>query len=558
MQWIIIGIVIISCIILKSVYDKFSIKKKIMRKLLRNWGCLSEEEISYERQQTIASFYESKKEPEKDIDEITWHDLDLETLFYEINQTGSAMGEEYLYSVLHKPLPGGEEYERRQELIHLYEEREDIRLTVGRIFMETGKLKKISVYEYISYLDTCPKGNTWISILCILGFFAALLVTIFGGLSGLALIFISVGINMMVYYREKEKVGKYYDVLLYLLRVFYGARKFTKCEIPELSKYCEEISEVLKSFRGFRSGAFLINSTLDGGSFFDIIMDYVRMLFHVDLIKFNQMVTMIRNKREPLTELFKTLGILDAMYAVASYRVYLGTDNYCEPEFTTDNIGMEVEGLFHPLVENPVKADFSEINSVLLTGSNASGKSTFLKAVAINALLSQTICTSMSKYYKAPRYKIFSSMALSDNIFENESYFIVEIKSLKRILDKIDDTTPMLIFIDEVLRGTNTLERIAASSRILSELAAKNTMCFAATHDIELTYILENKYSNYHFTEDVIDNTVVFEYILHKGRATSRNAIKLLTMLGYPKEIVSQAETSVEEYLRDGQWKIFE
>ena len=149
-------------------------------------------------------------------------------------------------------------------------------------------------------------------------------------------------------------------------------------------------------------------------------------------------------------------------------------------------------------------------------------------------------------------------MALSDNIFENESYFIVEIKSLKRILDKIDDTTPMLIFIDEVLRGTNTLERIAASSRILSELAAKNTMCFAATHDIELTYILEKKYSNYHFTEDIINNTVVFEYILHKGRATSRNAIKLLTMLGYPKEIVSQAETSVEEYLRDGQWKIFE
>ena len=123
------------------------------------------------------------------------------------------------------------------------------------------------------------------------------------------------------------------------------------------------------------------------------------------------------------------------MYAVASYRTYLGQDNFSEPVFVKDSLSIEVKGLYHPLVENPVKADFSENKSVLVTGSNASGKSTFLKAVAINALLSQTICTSLSSYYKARKCKIFSSMALSDNIFENESYFIVEIKSLKRILD---------------------------------------------------------------------------------------------------------------------------
>ena len=149
-------------------------------------------------------------------------------------------------------------------------------------------------------------------------------------------------------------------------------------------------------------------------------------------------------------------------------------------------------------------------------------------------------------------------MALSDNIFENESYFIVEIKSLKRILDYMDDDIPMLIFIDEVLRGTNTLERIAASSQILYEFSKKNVLCFSATHDIELTHILENSYSNYHFTEDVVNGEVVFEYLLHPGRATSRNAIKLLTMLGYPKEIVTKAETAANDYVKTGQWKIFE
>lgn len=558
MQWFIILFAVLAFIAGKAIYDKISITKKIMRKLHRNWGCLSTEEISHERRQTISSYYNSRKEEGMDIDEITWQDLDLETLFLDMNQTGCAMGEEYLYSVLHKPLISDEEYEKRRYLIELFEEREDIRFYLGKIFREMGKLRKISIFEYLNYLDSCEKGRIWLNLLCVLGMVISVGITVFYGFSGLFLVFCSVGINMYVYYKEKARVGKYYDVMLYFIRVLYGARKLTKCNIPEISEYLVEIEKVLKEFRGFRSGAFLINTTVDGGSFFDIFMDYIRMLFHVDLLKFNQMVKILHSKKEPLELLFKTVGELDAMYAVASYRTYLGQDNFSDPVFVKDSLSIEVKGLYHPLVKNPVKADFSENKSVLVTGSNASGKSTFLKAVAINALLSQTICTSLSNYYKARKCKIFSSMALSDNIFENESYFIVEIKSLKRILDYIDDDIPMLVFIDEVLRGTNTLERIAASSQILYEFSKKNVLCFSATHDIELTHILENSYSNYHFTEDVVDGEVVFEYILHSGRATSRNAIKLLTMLGYPKEIVTKAEMAANDYVESGQWKIFE
>ena len=103
---------------------------------------------------------------------------------------------------------------------------------------------------------------------------------------------------------------------------------------------------------------------------------------------------------------------------------------------------------------------------MLLTGSNASGKSTFLKSVALNAILAQTIYTVMADSYRAPYFRIYSSMALKDNLMGNESYFIVEIKSLKRIYESADEKVPMLCLIDEVLRGTNTVERIAASSQI--------------------------------------------------------------------------------------------
>jgi DNA mismatch repair ATPase MutS len=145
-------------------------------------------------------------------------------------------------------------------------------------------------------------------------------------------------------------------------------------------------------------------------------------------------------------------------------------------------------------------------------------------------------------------------MALRDNIFSKESYYMVEIKSLKRILDRVNNDIPILCFIDEVLRGTNTLERVAASSRILSHLARRNTLVFAATHDIELTHILENDYSNYHFQERIEANEILFDYKLYQGKAVSKNAIKLLDMLKFPREITTSAEAAAEDFLKKGEW----
>ena len=145
-------------------------------------------------------------------------------------------------------------------------------------------------------------------------------------------------------------------------------------------------------------------------------------------------------------------------------------------------------------------------------------------------------------------------MALTDNLLGNESYYIVEIKSLKRILDSSNLEIPMLCFIDEVLRGTNTLERIAASSSILSTMAQNHCICFAATHDLELTSILENHYHNFHFQEQITDGDVLFDYTLYDGKSNSRNAIKLLDLLGYSKEIIDNSQLSCETFLKHGVW----
>ena len=147
-------------------------------------------------------------------------------------------------------------------------------------------------------------------------------------------------------------------------------------------------------------------------------------------------------------------------------------------------------------------------------------------------------------------------MALRDDLMAGDSYYIVEIKALKRIMDAAEEKSenPLLCFVDEVLRGTYTVERIAASAQIMDSLACKGVYCFAATHDIELTHLLADKYDNYHFEEDVKDGDVLFSYRLLDGRAQTRNAIKLLKVIGFSDEITEHAEDRVQRFVRTGQW----
>ena len=148
-------------------------------------------------------------------------------------------------------------------------------------------------------------------------------------------------------------------------------------------------------------------------------------------------------------------------------------------------------------------------------------------------------------------------MALHDDLGSGESYYIVEIKALKRILDAASEgEQKVLCFVDEVLRGTNTVERIAASTQILQSLTQKRMLCFAATHDIELTELLKDSYENYHFEEEIVEGDIFFPYTLMEGAAKTRNAIKLLEIMGYEKQEIDRAFSQAERFVQSGQWSV--
>jgi DNA mismatch repair ATPase MutS len=190
----------------------------------------------------------------------------------------------------------------------------------------------------------------------------------------------------------------------------------------------------------------------------------------------------------------------------------------------------------------------------LITGSNASGKSTFIKALAINGILAQTLLTCAAGRFQTRPSLIITSMAMRDDISKGDSYFIVEIKSLKRIMDLVRKY-PCVCYIDEVLRGTNTVERIAASVSVLEYLHARRCLCVVASHDIELADILAAKFDNYHFCERVTDDGITFDYKLKHGAATTKNAIRLLGFMGFGEEIVDKANQLSCAYEEKGSWR---
>ena len=551
---VIAGVLVL--LFLKSIWDEKKYTEKLYRKMEREWGQVPQESYTEDKYRSLQFYYNSRPKDMGDIDLITWNDLDMDQIFMTMNNTGSAAGEEYLYAMLHTLSYSEEELLERNRLIEFFAKNKQQRQKLQEQFLRMGKEKNISIYEYMNLLHLLKRESNLPRIMSMLTMLAAFGLIVFRPVAGVIAVLVVGIFNAYQYYKRKMDIEKYFSVVSHLIRMLDGMETLTKCDIAEIKTYTDRIRKTLKVFAGFRKGAGIVAAKKPTGDLLEGMLDYIRMLFHIDLIKFNRMLQIFDSHEKELTELFETAGFLDAMIAAASYRKLMR--EWCLPVLSHATPHLQTENIYHPMLDAPVKASLSENKSVLITGSNASGKSTFIKTLAINAILAQTIYTVMADSYESSYFMVASSMALRDDIFSKESYYIVEIKSLKRIMDRLNAKVPMLCFVDEVLRGTNTLERIAASTEILAGIAENNAMCFAATHDIELTHILEAQYSNYHFQEYVEENQVLFDNKLYPGRAVSKNAIKLLRMLGYEERITKRAEERVQCFEDTGEWKRLE
>jgi DNA mismatch repair ATPase MutS len=210
---------------------------------------------------------------------------------------------------------------------------------------------------------------------------------------------------------------------------------------------------------------------------------------------------------------------------------------------------LNFQDLYHPLIEEAVPNTLENISgSILITGSNMSGKTTFMKTVGVNFILAQSFYFTLSKEFNVPALKVKSAIRTEENLLEGKSSFFAEIEAINYFLQLSNNKNEYLFIIDEIFRGTNTIERLAASTAVLKYLN-RNNKVFVTTHDIELQDLLENNYKMFHFSEQVEDGKFFFNYKLKEGPCSSGNAIKLLEIMNYPAEIIAEANSIAKKLL---------
>ncbi|MBX3215478.1 MAG: DNA mismatch repair protein MutS [Labilithrix sp.] len=241
---------------------------------------------------------------------------------------------------------------------------------------------------------------------------------------------------------------------------------------------------------------------------------------------------------------FRALAELEALASIAGFA--FENPDHAFPEIVTDRATFEGESLGHPLIDGDkrVSNDVTVAgpgHALIVTGSNMSGKSTLLRAIGINAVLTNTGGPVCAKSLRTSRLAVATSMRVSDSLEEGTSRFYAELKKLKLVLDlarkvhKDPAEGTLLFLLDEILHGTNTRERLIGARAILMELLAQGAMGAVSTHDLGLGDLEKEKpehVENVHFEEQVEGDVMSFDYRLRAGVVQSSNALRLMKIVG--------------------------
>lgn len=483
------------------------------------------------------------------IDDITWDDLNMDSVFKRLNYTRSTVGEEVLYSLLRLPVLDREQLDQRENLISLFQKDANIRLSIQYFLSGLGFSQDIRLGDWLYGTPGTLSTSIAPYVALILILVTSPLLFLVSPSLGLTVAVTTAIVNMTVHAKTVRSQQMYLEPVKYLVRMIFTAGKISKLSHEDLKGDFKKLSILYKKLNSFSVQNFLYMQTVSQDPF----TEYLKTVFLGEIVFFKKTMSQLLQHQKELQEMYELLGKLDSLISIASYRESM--TGWCRPEFEMEkDKSFSITGAWHPLIENPVPNSMQLVMPALLTGSNASGKSTWLKVCAINVLLAQTIHTCTAAGYHCSFFRLYSSMALRDDIGSGESYYIVEIRSLKRILDAAEGKPGVFCVIDEVLRGTNTLERIAASSEVLSLLSRKGCLCMAATHDLELVQLLDGIYTPYHFQENITDAGISFDYILYPGPTKTRNAIKLLALMGYEPSMVDRAEQKSKKFMETGLW----
>jgi hypothetical protein len=535
---------------ISTYYLRLRASEKKLEKIKSKWG----KPLNTRRNFDLIKTYLNADSSNDKLSESTAEDIDLQSVFNYIDRTCSKPGKQYLYKKLHLPETSSHklfELDAKIEAINLNKPNREL------IELELSKLNSTNAY-YIADLFLkkhellfVPAMKFYIKIVPFIILALIISMVIVPNPVSVLLLLFFVGYNVVLHYGNKKKISTYTNSMPQLLIMHDVAVWLVK----NTAALNEIVKQSLQNLRGLKRSLSIINleSKLinNAGDLSYAVFRLIKTLFLLDPRIYINSIKHIERYRNDIAQVYEYVAEIDMLISIQSLRA--GLPFYSKPEFIDVNVKMYITELYHPLIDNCVtnslytRAD----KGALITGSNMSGKTTFIKSIAVNALLAQTLFTSCTKIYKAPFLKIQTSIKTTDSIEEQKSYFQAQAQSILNIMGRSTEFEDVksLVIIDEIFRGTNSIERIAAAKSVLSYITANQNFVFVSTHDLELAELLDEDFAIYSFEDSKSGGSLVFDYKLKEGFLKSRNGIAILESMGYPESVIDDANIVSERMM---------
>lgn len=473
-------------------------------------------------------------------------DLDIfgrSSLFQLINRTGTVDGAQLLKSWLVKA-SSKKIIELRQkaisELSPMIEWRQ--KLQAFGSFSSSSKENEQAFYTWLKGEDLIRRALFFriIPYAIIVFFFSLLGGVVFGNLSQ-GFLLLPVIISGYFLYKIKDYSRATYDLTLTGVNMLESVeniiqlienKKFENAYLinfqqalrPKDLVASQKIKELRKIFELL---------SLRGNQIYMIL----NIVFLVDFILLAKVEKWRANYKDEIEDWFASIAEFEALSSVAAFA--FANEDFVFPEILEKDFVIQGTNLGHPLMpdEQRINNDFTlegRGRSCIITGSNMAGKSTFLRTVGINAVLAFLGAPVCADSFQISKFQVFTSMRTKDNLEENISSFYAELLRLKMLLEQIKECKSVFFLLDEILKGTNSVDRHIGAESLILQLNNQDAFGLVSTHDLELGKLCEknNQITNYNFSSKIDGEEIIFDYKLRTGICQSTNASQLMAKMG--------------------------
>jgi len=512
-------------------------RKKQLKKLREEWQNPNRWDRDFASIRCLFESTCSDRKPEV-VDDKTWNDLDMNSVFRKIDTTQTGIGQQYLYRKMRLlQSPNGsleDDYRVAAILSDDQVTREELQIC----------LKTIKEGDAKSVTDMLFGGFPVVSLskVAIISWSIFSLFTLaFSALTGggfILLIPLILIVNFAISRYFETSTDRITYVFYYLYNIATTSERIAKLDIPHEIPDYQELQANKDSIRKVRNILKLLAvSQNHEGIIINNAMYLLNLVILYDLIIYSFSIKRILQYQEIIKKCYLAIGAIDTNLAIASY--LHRHSNICNPKLESTHT-IELTDAYHPLIEDYVSNSYtSRGSSALITGSNMAGKTTFIKTIGVNLILARTLWFCHAAQANLPILNVLSSIKTEDGLEEGKSFYFSELARLNEFLRITETGGNCLFLIDEIYRGTNTVERIAGAAAVLQALAS-NSIVLVTTHDIELATYLSKQYEMWYF-EETGSRTHPFDYKLRSGVCGTRNALKLMSNMGYPEHITKYA-----------------